>query len=105
MAVMNLIIQINNNNNTDCSTLRTATIMSNRMQPIVDRKAQSQRKIDATFVTWPVLIYRMFIRRSKLMATANQLPRKVSLDCTCIFIIPNLVEFKHDYDYYTVAKQ
>lgn len=84
MAVMNLTIQINNTNNnnnniTDCDTLRTAIIMSKRMQPIVDRRARSQRRINATFVTWLVLIYRMFIRRSKLMAKANQLPRKVSL--------------------------
>lgn len=84
MAVMNLTIQINNinnnNNTTDCDTLHTTIIMSTRMQPIVDRKARNQRKINASFVTWLVLIYRMFIRRSKLMAKANQLPRKVSLE-------------------------
>lgn len=80
MAVMNFI-QVNNTNTntnrTDCDTTTAAIIMFDRMQPIVDRRAHNRRKINASFATWPALIYRMSIRRSKLMGTANQLPRKV----------------------------
>lgn len=79
MAVMNFI-QVNNNTNTnrtDCGITTAAIIMFDRMQPIVDRRAHNRRRINASFATWPALIYRMSIRRSKLMGTANQLPRKV----------------------------